>query len=191
MAYRLATASAASCTAGWTFVGVGVWHHAWEAATVGIGLLTMGVAGALAALLRHTVAQVDARTRHDLSVLAEHRRRLELDIQKRELDLAQREKAMARRATITAIRLGSHARALDEARNANTVLRAKNSQLMQEIEEVNDERNQLITAELSFAHDRFTSKTYGGLRAVVGSEQPHPDPHAQAGYGSRPPRSGS
>ncbi|MFB7247176.1 hypothetical protein ACFCYX_32480 [Streptomyces populi] len=110
---------------------------------------------------------------------------------RREQDLSQREKAMARRATITAIRLGSHARALDEARNANTALRAKNSELMQEIEEVNDERNQLITAELTFAHDRFTSKTYGGLRAVVGSEQSHPDPHAQAGYGSRPPRSGS
>ncbi|MEU4168783.1 hypothetical protein AB0F46_18140 [Streptomyces sp. NPDC026665] len=170
---------------------MGVWHHAWESATVGIGLLTMGVAGALAALLRHTVTQVDTRTRHDLSVLAEHRRRLELDLQKHELDLARREKAMARRATITAIRLGSHARALDEARNANTALRAKNSQLMQEIEEVNDERNQLITAELTFAHDRFTSRTYGALRAVVGSEQSHPDPHAQAGYGSRPPRSGS
>jgi hypothetical protein len=151
----------------------------------------MGVAGALASLLRHAVNQVDARTRHSLGILAEHRQRLELDIQKRELDLSRREKAMARRATITAIRLGSHARALDEARNANTALRAKNSELMQEIEEVNDERNQLITAELTFAHDRFTSKTYGGLRAVVGSEQSHPDPHAQAGYGSRPPRSGS
>lgn len=191
MAYRLAFASAASCTAGWTFVGEGVWHHTWELATVGIGLLTMGVAGALAALLRHTVSQADARTRHDLSVMAEHRRRLELDMRKRELDLAQREKAMARRATITAIRLGSHARALDDARNANTALRAKNSRLMQEIEEVNDERNQLIMAELTLAHDRFTSKAYGGLRAVVGSEQPRPDPHAQAGYGSRPPRSGS
>ena len=191
MAYRLAFASTASCTAGWTFVGEGVWHHAWELAAVGVGLLTMGVAGVLAALLRHTVNQVDARTRHDLSVLAEHRRRLELDMHKRELELSQREKAMARRATITAIRLGSHARALDEARNANTALRAKNSSLMQEIEEVNDERNQLITAELTLAHDRFTSKTYGGLRAVVGSEQSHPDPHAQAGYGSRPPRSGS
>ncbi|MET9889675.1 hypothetical protein ABZZ47_05570 [Streptomyces sp. NPDC006465] len=191
MAYRLAFASTASCTAGWTFVGEGVWHHAWESAAVGVGLLTMGVAGVLAALLRHTVNQVDVRTRHDLSVLAEHRRRLELGMHKRELELSQREKAMARRATITAIRLGSHARALDEARNANTALRAKNSSLMQEIEEVNDERNQLITAELTLAHDRFTSKTYGGLRAVVGSEQSHPDPHAQAGYGSRPPRSGS
>lgn len=178
MAYRLAIASTASCTAGGTFVGEGVWHRTWELAAVGGSLLTVGVAGLLAALLRHTLSQVDARTRHDLGVLAEQRRCLELDMQTREADLSRREQALARSATLTAMRLGSHARAVDEARNANAALRARNAQLMEEIEEVNDERNQLITTELGLARDRFTTRTYGGLRAVVGSEQPPAGPRA-------------
>ncbi|MFD6494404.1 hypothetical protein ACFV99_10055 [Streptomyces sp. NPDC059944] len=191
MAYRLAIASTASCTAGGTFVGEGVWHRTWELAAVGGALLTVGVAGLLAALLRHTLSQVEARTRHDLGVLAEHRRCLELDMQMREADLSRRERALARSATLTSLRLAGHARAVDQARNENAELRARNAQLMEEIEEVNDERNQLITTELGLARDRFTTKTYGGLRAVVGSRQSHPDPHARAGYETRPPRSGS
>ncbi|MEW2167579.1 hypothetical protein AB0912_31955 [Streptomyces sp. NPDC007084] len=191
MAYRLAIASTASCTAGVTCVGGGVWQRTWELAAVGGALLTVGVAGLLAALLRHTLSQADARTRHDLGVLAEQRKRLELDMRAREADLTRREQALARSAALTAMRLGSHARAVDEARDANAALRARNAQLMQEIEEVNDERNQLITSELSLARDRFTTRTYGGLRAVVGSEQPRTDPRARAGYETRPPRSGS
>ncbi|MFG2308089.1 hypothetical protein ACGFS9_05250 [Streptomyces sp. NPDC048566] len=191
MAYRLASASTAGCTAGGACVGDGVWQHTWELAAVGGTLLTAGVAGLLAALLRHTLRQADARTRQDLGALAEQRRLLEQELQRREADLSRREQALARSATLTALRLGSHARALDEARNANAALRARNAQLMQEIEEVNDERNQLVTAELTLARDRFTTKTYGGLRAVVGSERPPADPRARAWYETRPPRSGS
>lgn len=179
MAYRLAIASTASCTAGAILTGEGIFSHTWELAAGGIGFLAAGVAGGLAATMRYTLRQHQARTREELHEISERRRDLDLDMQLRERDLAEREAALDRRTSTLSLRLASYAKSLDEARNEKAALRNKIVELQTEVDEVCDERNQLITQELLAAQSQFTSKAYGELRVAAGAGRPMPFPHAR------------
>ncbi|MCI3277557.1 hypothetical protein [Streptomyces cylindrosporus] len=165
MAFRLAVASAAFSVAGGVLVGDGIWRHSWEAAVTGTGIMAAGAVGAVGAAMRYTLKAFDARTQAH----ADTQRRNDLAMQQREHDVGRREAAVDRQRTVAAIRIASYAASLDEARNANARLQSKVVELQQELDEVNDERNQLIVEELMLARQQFTSKGYGHLR-VAGSD---------------------
>ncbi|QIY66362.1 hypothetical protein HEP85_38550 [Streptomyces sp. RPA4-2] len=167
MAYRLVIASTAGCTAGGILVAEGVFRHTWELAAGGTGFLSAGAVGFLAATMRSLLVVSEARTRRDLSEVAEERRRLESDMRARERAVEQLEYAVDRRVAVTALRIASYAKALDDTRDENASLRLRIVELKHEIDEVNDERNQLITQELVAGNDRFTSKC---LFSVPGCE---------------------
>jgi hypothetical protein len=157
--------------AGGVLVGDGIWRHIWEIAVSGMGILAAGAVGVVAATLRYALRQFDARTRAQLREVADLQRSNDLGMRQREDDLEKREKALRRGRTVMAIRIASYAKSLDEARDTNTTLRARNVELQLEINEVNDERNQLVVEELFAARQQFTSKAYGHLRSAVGDHR--------------------
>jgi chromosome segregation ATPase len=134
--------------------------------------LAVGIAGVLATVMFHLLRGFEARTRRDMDQLAEERSLFEQDMRAREYELQRRQEALNRRAVATSIRLASYAKSVDDTRTENRALRERILELEAEIDEVNDERNQLISNELTLASAQFTARAYGDLRAVAGGEQP-------------------
>ncbi|MFE5140398.1 hypothetical protein ACFRDV_22420 [Streptomyces fagopyri] len=153
MAYRLATASAAGCTAGSVLVGDGVFRHTWELAATGTGFLAAGTAGAVVATVRIAFAAFEARTRKTQDRIDSEKDWLL--VQKRSLD--RRVHVLDRRETVMNLRIASYAQSLDDTRDENARLRLKLVEMRREVEEVNDERNQLITQAWVDGNGRFSS----------------------------------
>ncbi|MEU6513707.1 hypothetical protein [Streptomyces sp. NPDC046978] len=104
--------------------------------------------------------------------LAEERSLLEREMLQREHQLERREEALQRQKVATALRHASMAKSLDMARNQNQELRDKVRDLEREVDEVNDERNQLVAQELMMANAQFAPRMYGALQAVSGDQPP-------------------
>ncbi|MGW0800312.1 hypothetical protein [Streptomyces sp. NPDC002692] len=155
MAYRLATASAAGCTAGGVLVGDGVFRHTWELAATGTGFLAAGAVGAVVATIRIAFAAFETRTRRTQDRIDAEKD--QLLAQRRDLD--RRAHVLHRREMVMNLRLASYAQSLDETRDENARLRLKLVDMRREVEEVNDERNQLITAQWVDGNGRFSSGT--------------------------------
>ncbi|MFJ4787647.1 hypothetical protein [Streptomyces sp. NPDC088794] len=168
MAYKLAGAATVAFAAGGALTGDGVFRHTWETAAAGVGFLAVGAAGVLAATMRYMLARSEERTRSDLNEVAKQRRDLELEMQRRELDVKRREGALERSRVTGAVRMATYAYSTDHAMNLVSQLRLRVEELETEVQEVNDERNRLITHELLLASGQFTQRTYGELRAVAG-----------------------
>ncbi|WP_019060047.1 hypothetical protein [Streptomyces prunicolor] len=169
MAYKLAGAATAACATGGILTGDGVFRHTWETSAAGVGFLAVGVAGVLAATIRYMLARFEERTRRDLDEVAEQRRHLELEMQQRELNLERREGALSRSKVTGSVRIASYAYELDRNRTLVSQLRLRVEEQQTEIEEINDERNQLIARELLLTRGQFTQRSYGALKAVAGA----------------------
>ncbi|MFI5880908.1 hypothetical protein [Streptomyces sp. NPDC051554] len=183
MAYKLAGAATAACAAGGILTGDGVFRHTWETSAAGVGFLAAGVAGVLAATMRYMLARFEERTRRELSEVTERRRRLDREMQLRELELERRWRAFDRSRSTASLRMASYAYELDRNRILVGSLRQEVAGLKTEIDEVNDERNQLIANELMLTSGQFTQRAYGALKAVGGAET---SPLYPSG-GGRPP----
>ncbi|MFJ6540590.1 hypothetical protein ACIQMP_08080 [Streptomyces sp. NPDC091385] len=170
MAHKLAVAAAACTSIGGFIAGDGVYHRVWETSAIGFGIFAVGIAGVLTAATRYILRQFDARTRHGLAEITEERRRLDLEMKQREAALARREAALARSlATMQMLRAGDLYRE-DQCREAIAELRLRVVELQREIEELNDERNQLIIHELRTSHAQFARPRPGALQAVAGAD---------------------
>lgn len=172
MAYKLAGAATAACMTGGILTGDGVFRHTWETCAGGVGFLTIGVVGVLAATMRYMLARFEERTRHELNEVAERRRRLDREMQLRELELERRWKALERSRSSASLRIASYAFELDRNRILVGSLRRENEELRIEIDEVNDERNRLIANELLLTSGQFTQRAYGALKAVGEVDSP-------------------
>ncbi|SCD41308.1 hypothetical protein GA0115242_1048151 [Streptomyces sp. SolWspMP-5a-2] len=166
--YRLAGSSVLTCTAGGILIADGVFTHTWETAAIGTGLLAVGATAMLAAVVQHALARFAQRNRRELGEVADQRRELELEMQRRESAVAGREQALKRSQVTLRLLMGSRDYALDEAREENRRLREQVASLQAEMDEVNDERNRLIAQELTMASEQFTGRAYGSLQAVAG-----------------------
>lgn len=170
MAYKLAGAATAACMAGGILTGDGVFRHTWETCAAGVGFMTIGVVGVLAATMRYMLARFEERTRLELNEVADQRRRLDREMRLRELELERRWKALERSRSSASLRIASYAFELDRNRILVGELRREIAELRTEIDEVNDERNRLIANELLLTSGQFTQRTYGGLKAVGSAE---------------------
>ncbi|MFJ6085077.1 hypothetical protein ACIQI8_27085 [Streptomyces sp. NPDC092369] len=181
MAYKLAGAATVAFAVGGVLTVDGIVRHTWETAAGGVAFLAAGVAGVLAATMRYILARFEERTRRDLNEVAEERRRLELEMQQREHDLERRQEALERSRVTGSLRMASYAYELDGYMTLATRLRRRVEELETEIQEVNDERNQLIARELLLASGQFTQRTYGELKAVAGvdSQTLYPAGHGE------------
>ncbi|MEV5472829.1 hypothetical protein AB0L66_10785 [Streptomyces sp. NPDC052207] len=172
MVRRLAVASTASCLAGGVFTGYGLYIRNWETAVIGFALMAAGTAGMLASTMSYLLRRFEARTRQDMDQLAEERRLLEREMLQREHDLERREEALQRQRVAAALVHASMAKNLDDTRNQNQELRARVMNLEHELDEVNDERNQLVAHELLMANAQFAPRMYGVLQAASGDQAP-------------------
>ncbi|MFI1535477.1 hypothetical protein [Streptomyces anandii] len=135
-----------------------------------MGFLAAGVAGVLASTMYYLLRAFERRTRQDMQTLAAERRRLEGDMARREYELHRRKEALDRRVFVTELRLASNARTADMAMNENRLLRQRVLELEREIDEVNDERNQLITHELTLASAQFSRPYADEMPAAAGDQ---------------------
>ncbi|MGV9427153.1 hypothetical protein ACWDO7_23055 [Streptomyces sp. NPDC003656] len=170
MAYKLAAAAAACTSIGGFLAGDGVYHRVWETSAIGFGIFAVGLAGALTATTRYLLRKFDARTHNGLTEIAEERRLLDLEMKQREAALKRREAALARSmATMQLLRAGDSYRE-DQHRKTIAELRLRVAELQREVEELNDERNQLIVHELRTSHAQFSKPRPGALQAAAGAD---------------------
>ncbi|MER8030639.1 hypothetical protein ABTZ78_16970 [Streptomyces bauhiniae] len=169
MAYRLATAATAASVVGGLLTGDGVYRHIWEATTAGVGALAIGATGLAAVTARYAreLIKERKRRRRGLDEVAEQRQLLASDLRRREAILTRREETLNRTLGTVQIRLASYAEEIDRCYGTMRTLRQQIESLEREVQEVNDERNELITKELRYAQAAFSSRGQRSLKAAA------------------------
>ncbi|MEW2164339.1 hypothetical protein AB0912_15305 [Streptomyces sp. NPDC007084] len=165
MAYRLAISAVGGCVFGGAVFSEGVWRHAWKLAAAGAGLLATGGLGLVALVFLYAQKCLEARIKADFKEVDDRRRALDATMAEREERVRVREIAADRMRTVAAIRMASLQRRLDTVLDEKAQTRARLEAVVQELNEVLDEYNQLVTHELQLSMDQFTSRGYGFFHA--------------------------
>jgi polyhydroxyalkanoate synthesis regulator phasin len=162
VATRLAVASTAACTAGGIAVADGAaLRHSWEVAIIGLSLLVAGGFGALTATGLRLLRVVERRSSMEREKISEERRVVKTLLREGQEALDKRERRLRREEATNALRITSYATSIDYTRTDNNKLRSRMHELEVEIADLNDERNQLVTQELTATRAQFVTKGYG------------------------------